>query len=227
MGIDILIPVLGRPEHAAPLAESLRHTRSEHRVFFICSPTDLETIPAYAEHGEILMAQWAPGKADFARKINWAFDQTDSEWVFQGATDIRFSDRWDVQALACAGRNRKRVIGTNDLHNVSVKRGAHSTHTLFARSYIEEYGGTTDGTGRVFSEVYDHQFCDVEFIDTARARKEFISCKNSIVEHLHPHWGNAVSDPIYKKALRNTNADRRLYMRRMGLEIRPRQRRRA
>ena len=33
------------------------------------------------------------------------------------------------------------MIGTNDKHNPSVRRGIHSTHTLFARSYIEERPG--------------------------------------------------------------------------------------
>jgi hypothetical protein len=41
--------------------------------------------------------------------------------------------------------------------------------------------------------------------------------KNAIVEHFHPHWGNATSDPTYKKAMRRTVADRMLYAQRMGL----------
>jgi hypothetical protein len=41
------------------------------------------------------------------------------------------------------------------------------------------------------------------------------------VEHFHPHWGNAASDPTYIKAMRSTAHDRRLYMQRMGI-ARPR-----
>jgi hypothetical protein len=37
------------------------------------------------------------------------------------------------------------------------------------------------------------------------------------VEHFHPHWGNAESDPTYRKAMRRSVADRNLYRERMGL----------
>ena len=136
--------------------------------------------------------------------------------MFQGATDIIFHLGWDVAALRTAAETGKRVIGTNDLHNVSVKRGYHSTHTLFARSYIEEHPGTVDLSDPVFWEGYDHQFVDVEFVEVARRRGEFISAPDSIVEHFHPYWGNAEKDATYAKAMRQTGQDRQLYLSRLG-----------
>jgi hypothetical protein len=218
MGIDVLVPVLHRPHAAKPLAESLKVTKEPYRLIFICSAGDLTEIEACKAVGDVLVTDWGPGKADFAKKINWAFDQTDSEWIFQGADDIRFSAGWEQQALALAASKRRRVIGTNDLHNPLVKRGKHSTHTLFARSYIEEHGGTLDGTGRVFCELYDHQYVDSEFIEVAKRRSEWVFSRNSIVEHFHPHWGNAPDDHTYRKATRSSGPDRRLYMQRMGIE---------
>jgi hypothetical protein len=220
MGIDVLIPVLGRPEQAAPLAESLKRTQVDHRVLFLLSPTERDAISVWEAFGEVEVVDWPPGKADFAKKINFGFQMTENEWIFQGATDIRFSAGWDTQALAIAAKTRKRVIGTNDLHNPAVKRGKHSTHTLFARSYIEEYPGAD---GIVFSEAYDHQYVDNEFIELATRRREFISSRHSIVEHFHPHWGNAEPDQTFKKATRQSNSDRRLYFRRMGAENRRQQ----
>ena len=96
----------------------------------------------------------------------------------------------------------------------------HSTHTLFHRSYVEERPATVDESDPVFWEGYDHQFVDLEFIQVAKRRGEFAYCQQAIVEHFHPHWGNAERDPTYTKAMRDTNGDRKLYMQRMG--IRPR-----
>ena len=215
--IDILVPVLGRPHNVQPLLESLSTTHEAYRVFFICSPDDTAQIEACLDSGqETLTVHWHPGKADYAKKINWGFEQTDSEWVFQGADDIRFKDNWDTAALRTAALRGKRVIGTNDLHNPLVKRGGTSTHTLFRRSYIEEYGGTHDNTGRVLHEGYDHQYVDNEFCETARRRDEWAFCKQSIVEHLHPHWGLVEEDETYRKADRARGQDFRRYHQRMG-----------
>lgn len=201
-----------------PFYESTLGTRAEHQLYFICSPGDIEQIAACrTTDATILMAPFRPGPADFAKKINWAFDQTDEEWLFQAADDIRFSPKWDVHALAMAQRKNAVVIGTNDLGNPSVKRGRHSTHTLFRRSYIEDYGGTVDDSGRVFSELYDHQYVDNEFVATAMHRRSFQFSKNSIVEHLHPHWGKGEMDETYEKATRASKEDMLLFRKRFAM----------
>lgn len=215
--IAVLCPVLGRPHNVEPFLESLQGTKSEYCVYFICSPRDTGQIEeCQSSEAEVIVVPWNPSRADFAKKINLAFDRTEEEWLFQAADDIRFKDKWDVHALAMAKRNGARVIGTNDLGNPSVLRGRHSTHTLFHRSYIEEYGsGTMDNTGRVFSELYDHQWTDNEFIMTATHRREFIYARNSIVEHLHPHWGKGAMDVTYEKATRSSESDMLLFKSRM------------
>ena len=220
MGIDVLVPVLGRPHNAEPLARSLEVTQTPFRLLFICNHDDPAEIAACEAVGEVLIVPWSAGKADFAKKINYAFERTENEWLFQGADDIRFSPGWDHHALMVARKRERKVIGTNDLHNPLVKRAAHSTHTLFARSYIEEQGGTFDGSGTVFSEEYDHQFVDSEFCETAKRRGVWAFSKQSIVEHFHPHWGNAPDDPTYRKSARDAAGDRRLYMQRMGFHSR-------
>lgn len=217
--IDILIPVLERPGHVPLLVESIAAaTKNEHRVYFICSRGDTAEIEAVQAVGlKPLVYHSAPGPGDFACKINWAFDQTDSEWVFQGADDIRFGIDWDVYALKVADRTRASVIGTNDLHNGAVKRGNHSTHTLIRRSYIEVQGGTADDSGRVFHEGYDHWFVDNELVETAKARKAWAFSRHSVVEHFHPYWGNALMDATYHKAMRSTERDKRLFLERLPL----------
>jgi hypothetical protein len=218
--IDILIPVLGRPRNVTPLLESLKVTQTPYQVFFICSPGDTPQIEACLQTGhQTWIAPWEAGRGDFAKKINWAFRQTHSEWLFQGADDICFHGGWDTRALQVARHKDRQVIGTNDLHNSLVKRGGTSTHTLFTRRYIEEQGGTlTDGPGVVFHEGYDHQFVDMEFCEVAKRRGVWAFSKQSIVEHFHPHWGNADEDATYVKADRHRSHDMRLYRKRMGLD---------
>lgn len=224
--IDILVPVLGRPQNVEPLLKSIAVTESDYRVFFICSPEDKEQLKACRSTKAVtLVTDWEPGAADFARKINWAFPQTDARFVFQAADDLRFHPGWDVYALAAAEHRGAGVIGTNDLGNPLVKRGGHSTHSLIRRSYIDTYGGTYDDSGLVFCELYDHQYVDNEFVQTAIRRGQWAFSKRSIVEHLHPNWHKSPLDATYKKALRATTADGRLYARRM--KIGDRQTRRA
>lgn len=213
--IDLLIPVLGRPHNVEPLVDSIVfNTAGSYRIIFICSPGDDEQIKACTWMArDTWVVDWEPGRADYAKKINWAFERSSSEWVFQGADDIRFSPGWDTKALRYG--KRFSVIGTNDLHNPSVKRGIHSTHILFRRSYIERYGGTFDGSGKVFSEAYDHQWIDNEFIQTAQRRGQWHFCKDSIVEHYHPVWGNNEWDPTYEKAFRESKEDQALFARRI------------
>jgi hypothetical protein len=217
--IDILIPVLRRPHNAQRVVDSIRaSTTTEHRIIFICSPRDTPEIDACRwTEAEILVTDWNPAAGDYARKINWAYALTEAKWLFQAADDVIFHAGWDVNALQIAERTKKRVIGTNDLHNPSVKQGKHSTHSLIARSYVEERPATADETDPVLSEAYDHQFVDLELIEVAKRREEFQFAKQAIVEHFHPHWGNADSDPTYRKAFRRTAADRNLYRERMGL----------
>lgn len=165
--VALLVPVLGRAHQIKPLLESIQGaTLSEHQVVLIFSPDDTDTIKEAkrAKRGlknvRLLIATWNPDHADYAKKLKLGFRNTNDEWLFQGATDLVFHSGWDTAALTVAQRTGCQVIGTNDLGNPLVKRGRHSTHTLFSRSYIEEYGGTADDSGLIFSEAYDHQWCN-------------------------------------------------------------------
>jgi len=223
--IALLVPVLGRAHQIQPLFENISAaTQTDHRVIFICSPArfDKEAVAACRAIKEAvtLKASWKPGRADYAMKLGLGFHGTDEPWLFQGATDLVFYAGWDLSALAVARQTNCGVIGTNDLGNPLVKRGRHSTHTLFSREYIEQYGGTADGSGVIFSEAYDHQWTDSEFIETATLRRQFAFARRSVVEHLHPHWGKAEMDETYEKAHRATSNDQKLFVRRRAVVMR-------
>jgi hypothetical protein len=206
---------LGRPANAAKVAASLRAT-SEVRLVFLCSPGDTEQILACEETGEeVMVVGWDPGRADFARKTNLGFRETSEEWVFLGADDLVFTQGWDVEAVKTGDKKNAGVVGTQDNGNPMVKKGLRSTHSLVRRTYIEVCGGSLDGPGSVYSEVYDHQWVDCELVDVAKARGEWAFAKNSVVEHNHPHWRKAEMDDTYRKATRESREDMLLFQRRM------------
>lgn len=222
--IDVTVPMLRRGHLVEQLCANIAETtRNPYRIIFVCSPNDEETVEACrATEHDVIVVNWKPGKADWAKKMNLAYERTEGEWIFQAASDLLFHANWDSHALATHASTNARVIGTNDLGNPLVKRGRHSTHTLFARDYIEEYGsGTLDNSGRVFTELYDHQWADNELIETARVRGELAFARHSIVEHLHPHWGKAPVDETYEKAGRGYDRDRVLFQKRFRELIRP------
>lgn len=217
--IDILIPVLGRPQNAAKVVASISAaTDNPYTVTFICSPGDRKQIAACRRVGDVIVVDWEPGRADFAKKINHAFDLTSQEWILQGADDLDFHPHWDTNAFTLAQQTGKSVVGTNDLHNPAVRARRHATHILFRRDYITRYGaGTIDNSGVVFSEVYDHQFVDTEFVTIARRRNEWVFAVDSVVEHLHPYWGLSPRDATYDKGVREAQKDLDLYRSRIRL----------
>jgi glycosyltransferase involved in cell wall biosynthesis len=214
--IAIIIPVLGREDRIEPLLENIAQvTDVEHRVVFVCSRGDPATEVCRATDADTIVVPWAADRADYAKKINRAFELTEEEWIFQAATDLLFHEKWASRALYVGNVQKVGVVGTNDLGNPSVKRGAHATHILISRAYIETYGGTVDNSGIVFSTEYDHQYIDTEFVQTAVARRQFAPCLRSVVEHLHPHWGKAEMDATYEKSERLYREDAAIYNRRM------------
>lgn len=216
--IAVLLPVLGRAQQIETVLASLRAaTTNEYRAILLCSPGDSALEAARQSDADVLVASWTPGKADYAKKLALGYQESDEPWLFQGATDLVFYPGWDTNALKAGRRHHPGVIGTNDMGNPTVMRGLHSTHSLISREYIEKFGGTIDGSGVIFSEAYDHQWSDCEFIETARRRRQFYYARNSRVEHMHPHWGKGQHDSTYEKALRATSQDQKLFMQRRRL----------
>ena len=225
--IDIIIPVLGRPQNAQPLVDSIRaNTTCSYAITFVCSlgdeeqeeacrATDLDDAPVFT-----FVETWRPGPADAAMKWNWGYSETAGElypYVFLAADDLEFTPGWDVEALKVADRTGAGVIGTQDTMNPMVKHGRHSTHSLVRRSYIDTFGGTFDETpGVVYCELYDHQCVDNELVQVARDRGEWAFANNSVVIHHHPIYDKQTKmDSTYEKALAEGSADMRLFKERL------------
>lgn len=218
--IDVLIPVLNRPERAERVIASLEAATSvTYRALFLVSPGDRLELRACravgAARAEVALCPFERTDGDYARKTNHGFSLTEAPWIFQGADDLRFEDTWDLRALAAAERDPDaRVIGTNDLGNPAVQRGRLSTHSLVSREYVDTVGGSLDGPGVVLHEGYRHNFVDEELIGLARARRVFAFARDAIVEHLHPRWDKGAMDTTYELGLEGFHDDSLLFRQR-------------
>jgi hypothetical protein len=216
--IDIIIPTYGRPHRVAEVAADIAAaTTVEHRVHFVIEVDDVATHEAARALG---VWPWCnEGARSYSGAINTAKRYTDGEWLFAGADDLHFHEGWDVAALQCAAENPwAHVIGTDDLLNPYVKQGVHATHYLVRRTYLDEVGGIVDeGPGSFLHEGYSHQYCDTEFIGTARARCVFRPCFESVVEHMHWTAGKSPEDATSVKAYADLAADTARYEERRHL----------
>jgi hypothetical protein len=215
--IDILVPVLGRPQNAQPLVSSIdRNTKVPHTTVFVCTRGDEAQIEACKQTGCVVHLV-DDGDHQYARKINAgiAADYGRGDFFFLAADDLKFHPRWDVKAIAAFENAGAPVVGTNDMGNATVIAGRHSTHTLVHRSYLER--GTVDDPTVLLHEGYHHNFVDTEFIETAKWRRAFVSAYDSRVEHLHPFWRKAPDDVIYRRGRVFYHEDGELFKQRSRL----------
>jgi glycosyltransferase involved in cell wall biosynthesis len=211
----ILIPVLGRPELIDPLLESIYSTAPDVAVLFLTTPADEEGTQAVAKTGERYARIQRKPKGDYARKINMGYAITKEPVLFMGATDLKFHEGWLEAGLAMIG-DGIHAVGTNDLGNPRVMLGQHSTHTFVTREYVDKFG-TIDEERKILHESYPHEYCDDEFVETAKARNAYRFCMDSVVEHMHPAWGKAEWDDSYLETDNRVRSGYKIFRRRVPL----------
>lgn len=209
--------MLNRPQNAQPLVDSFRASLAssdDARLEFIVSmsDTDEQWTACVSTGAGVLAAENEPGPADYALKIQTGYELTDEPLVLLAADDLIFHPGWLEAVETIADEYDCGVIGTNDMANPLVKRGLHSTHPVVRRCYIDKYGGVVGQPGVVYSDAYDHQWCDVELVQTAMARGCYAHAHDAVVAHIHPLYNRTVAtDETYKKGQAKGLADRRLY----------------
>lgn len=229
----IIVPVLGRPQNAAPFMESLKAAGYGHssdqplvKVYAVCDEIeDTKVIGAWDDAGaEIIWASiWESGPfldgeafqderpGTFAEKVNLGYQATDEPWLFLVGDDVRFQPGW-LDHAQHASRDGAHVIGTNDLKNPRVISGEHATHLLIRRNYIDERGASWDGPKVVAHEGYHHNFPDDEIVTVAKQRGVWAFAQHSKVEHLHPLWNDNIEiDDTYKLGASFYEQDRALF----------------
>jgi hypothetical protein len=220
--VDVIVPVLNRPDNAKPFMQSLRASTGMATVYAVVEPDDTATGDAWLNAGARIvwghdeLSSFVEGQTEgvahtFAEKVNLAYRQTQAPWLFITGDDVRFRPGWLDQAQHAAG-DKYHVIGTNDLGNPRVTSGEHAVHMLIRRSYVDEVGASWDGPGIVAHEGYRHWFVDDEIVTAAKLRGVWTPCLASIVEHLHPIFGKAESDATYRLGQSTVEQDRRIFL---------------
>ena len=206
----VIVPVLGRPEHARPFMESLRASTGLATVYAAVS--DLADVSAWSDAGAEVM--FDSSRVTFAEKVNTVFDKTSEPWVFLVGSDVRFRAGWLDHTQHIADRYQAAVVGTNDLGNPRVVAGEHATHMLISRAYVDVQGASWDGPGVVCHEGYRHWFVDDEIVTAAKRRGVWAMALGSVVEHLHPAWGKAADDDVYRLGESHAAEDHATFRRR-------------
>jgi hypothetical protein len=222
-GVAIIVPVAQR-NNAEPfltsLADSLSLAQRERvGVYVMADDTDGDTIVAW--RGQAALRLRGPWQVDmhrylremgsFAEKVNRGYEISTEPWLFIVGDDVKFHPGWLDQAMQTARTSGKSVIGTNDLGNPMVLAGEHATHLFIRRDYVEQVGASWDGPGVVCHEGYRHWYVDNEMVIAAKQRGAWIPCLASPVEHLHPYYGKAVKDDVYRIGEAAASADAALY----------------
>lgn len=204
--VDVIVPVLHRPQNVAPFMQTLRASTGLTKAWFVCDRSDSEQQAEVERHGGRVLRE----DGSFAHKVNYAYGKIKSNapWIFITGDDVQFHPGWLDHAQFVASEYGAKVVGTNDLGNARVTAGDHATHLLIARDYIDEHGASWDGPGVVCHEGYRHWFVDDEIVTAARDRGVWGMALGSIVEHMHPYWGKAATDDVYALGEQNAEQDK-------------------
>lgn len=209
----ILVPVVGRPQNAGPFMRSLRASTGLAVVYAIAESDDLLSRAAWETAGAVVISNETA--KTFAEKVNIGYRNTVEPWVFIVGDDVRFRPGWLDHAQHVAAINGAPVVGTNDGVNPRVTSGGHAVHILIRRQYIDEVGSSWDGPGVLAHEGYGHWFVDDEIVTAAKQRDVWAMALGSRVEHLHPMFGGAKDDDIYRRGQERAKDDKRLFTQRL------------
>lgn len=204
--VDVIVPVLNRPQNVAPFMQTLRASTGLATAWFVCDRGDKEEQAEVAKYGgRVLRCD-----GSFAQKVNYAYNKINSSapWVFLAGDDVHFRAGWLDHAQYVAATYDGKVIGTNDLGNARVTAGDHATHLLISREYINTTGASWDGPGVVCHEGYRHWFVDDEIVNAAQDRQVWQMALGSIVEHMHPMWGKGLNDDVYELGASEAESDK-------------------
>lgn len=226
--VAVVVPVLGRPQHAEPFMRSLTASTGLATAYAVCDADEDDVIEAWRAAGATVLTRevdWPiEGDADspvvarpgsFAQKANLAYQATTEPWLLLVGSDVKFHPGWFDHALHVADVLEGSVVGTNDLANQRVMKGEHATHVLIRRSYIDEVGASWDGPKVVAHEGYRHNFVDDEIVLAAKQRGVFQPALGSVVEHLHPIFGKGENDDVYELGRSFAEQDRALFQQRL------------
>lgn len=216
--VDVIVPVVGRPQAAEPFLASLA-AHDGHRVvlYVVLHHEDWASKAAWHKACPNFpqVRGWISATEchTFAEKVNSGYRGGKSDFVLLVGDDVRFTEGW-LDACLKVAETGARVVGTSETVNRRVKSGTHSCHPFIERDYVAEVGASWDGPGVVCHEGYRHWYVDDEIVATAKQRKVWGFAADAVLEHLHPVHGLAEMDAVYRAGQSRKEDDRRLFQQR-------------
>lgn len=204
----VIVPVMRRPNAAAPFMAS--QTDPSVNVYAVTDPDDHDTRQAWAAAGARVLI--SDRGHTFAQKVNCGYRATSEPWLLFVGDDVRFHPGWLRTATRVAG-DQWHVVSTNDLARRDLFLLA--VHPLVRRSYIRDVGMSLDGPGWVAHEGYRHWYVDREWSQLALDRGVMTYAPDAVIEHLHPMWGKAKFDDVYRAGQDAAQQDADLFARRV------------
>lgn len=204
--IGIIVPVLDRPDAAAPFMASWEAAgRGSSVVYAVTDAEDRQTRQAWFEAGAVVLT--SDRGSTFACKANYGLEATGEPWLLLLGDDVRFHPGW-FDAILQAGA-RAPVVSTNDMGRTDLDTLA--VHPAFSRDYLVQRGASFDGPGLICHEGYAHWYVDREWSFLAREREAMVFAEDARIEHLHPIHGKAAMDATYRLGQQAAKDDARLY----------------
>jgi hypothetical protein len=207
--IDVIVPVLHRPQNIPTFMESLTDSAPEAQAWFICEVEDQEEQDTALTHGAKVLVH--PAAHTFAQKCNLGYRSTSAPWMLLVGDDVLFHDGWLEEVLRVAAKTGANVVSTNDLLTDDVVLGEGACHPVIRRCYVDELGASWDGPGILMHEGYRHHGPDTEVADVAIHRRTFAPALGAVIEHLNPRAGKAQNDAIYDLATEHWPQDEALF----------------
>lgn len=213
--VAVIVPVLDRPAHVAPLVESYLASGARGALYFVVDINDYAERAAIDAHlgDQVRVIVSSDIVTTFPAKVNLGYAETIEPWLLLVGDDVRFHRGWSWKAQQAAG-DRYHLVATDDRLSPRVAYGAHATHPLIRRSWVEASGASWDGPGVLAHEGYRHWFVDDEWSTKARAEDVFTYARHAVVEHLNPLEPTA--DRVYALAWAARNRDQRTYQERLA-----------
>ncbi len=214
--VTVIVPVMRRPQNAAPFMASLLETTDRADVLVVADEDDNETWRAWLQvmpkgAGRVVRSAWPAPGGTFPEKVNLGYRMASpTEWLFICGDDVRFGADWLESAIVQAG-GFARVVG---VHATNASED-WSPHLLINRQYVVEQGASWDGPGFVCHEGYRHNYVDAEICRVARQRGVWAMSWNSVVDHLHPAFGRGTDDATYRLGQSTVDADAAVWRERL------------
>lgn len=220
-GAEVL--VMPEADRAGTFAEKANYgyrciTSAPTKLVSLRSAASEEAGAAFMEQFEEQLAS-APYPVVLAPPPAAVHDGALPKWLFIVGDDVQFHAGWLDHAQHTAKATGADVVGTNDLGNPRVISGEHATHLLISLAYIEQQGASWDGPGVVCHEGYRHWYVDDEIVTAAKQRGVWASSLGSIVEHMHPLFGKADDDEVYRIGQRRSGRDAAVFRDRLKASL--------